>query len=90
MYSRTWEFLVDLNIFCIEKMKDYFDISTPLVRASDYSVTEHNTQRLVDLCSCVGADTYLSGKDGSQYMDMSLFGYKINLEILILKVNLLI
>ena len=36
-------------------------------------LSQEPTQRLLDICNAVGADTYLSGVDGEQYMNMELF-----------------
>lgn len=42
-------------------------------RSSAYQTTDESTQRLIDLCRAVGADTYLSGADGHKYMDVGKF-----------------
>ena len=36
-------------------------------------LSEEPTQRLVDICRQVGADSYLSGVDGARYMEMERF-----------------
>jgi WbqC-like protein family len=46
----------------------------PVRRASALGVTASDaTERLVALCRAVGADTYLAGRDGARYMDLSCF-----------------
>ncbi|MEU3572994.1 WbqC family protein [Kitasatospora sp. NPDC036755] len=43
------------------------------VRSSTLSADSGRTQRLVDLCQAVGADTYLCGTGGSRYVEPDLF-----------------
>ncbi|MET8543229.1 WbqC family protein [Kitasatospora sp. NPDC004799] len=43
------------------------------VRSSTLSAGSGRTQRLVDLCRAVGADTYLCGTGGSRYIEPGLF-----------------
>ncbi len=73
LYTQEWEYLVQLNIEIILRVVEILGIKTKIVRASDYAVSSRRTQRLVDLCKLLGADTYLSGVSGPDYMDMSLF-----------------
>jgi hypothetical protein len=72
-FLKEWEYLVDINInfidFFIQKMG--IDTKTPL--ASKLSLREDPTYRLIDICKEVGADTYLAGKDGRNYMDIESF-----------------
>ena len=72
-YRRQWQTLGEVNVAAIRMLVKMLGITTPLVMASDYSVTTVNTQRLIDLCQKMGADTYLSGVGGEDYMDMALF-----------------
>jgi len=73
LYEKEWYSLAELNIFVTEEIMKFLGIKTPLVRASHYKVTDECTQRLVDLCRAVKADTYLAGADGHKYMDMEMF-----------------
>ena len=45
----------------------------PFVKASDYDLTADPTDRLIDICKILKADTYLSGRDGVKYMNMERF-----------------
>ena len=73
LYGQSWECLGDINIFVIKKISWVLGIQTKIVKASDYQATEDNTQRLIDLCEFVGADSYLSGRDGPNYLDLDKF-----------------
>ena len=41
--------------------------------SSEYNVSSMSTERIIDLCKKTGADTYLSGAGGKDYMDVTLF-----------------
>lgn len=73
MYEKSWDKLVDINIAFIELCVRLLGIKTPIMRASRMDISSARTQRLVDICQCLGANRYLSGQDGPSYMDMSLF-----------------
>ena len=73
-FSRDWIFLSDLNIFLIRKLCKILGLGDKqTVIASDLNPTDEPTERLIDICKSLGADTYLSGKDGGKYMDLNRF-----------------
>jgi hypothetical protein len=45
----------------------------PDVRASTLDCSEAPTDRLIDICRALGADTYLAGAGGAAYMDFARF-----------------
>jgi hypothetical protein len=66
--------LAALNTAVIRWMCEVFDLRTPLHLASECGpLPEEPTRRLTELCRRNGADAYLSGKDGPNYMDLSVF-----------------
>jgi WbqC-like protein len=73
-YAQPWRWLSDLNIYLAEKIRHLLGLGgKKTVKASDFDLSEEPTQRLIDLCRAVGANTYLSGREGPAYMDMSRF-----------------
>ena len=64
-------FDLDLETTC--KTMEWLGIRIPIVRESELGVKTTGTQRLVDICRAVGADTYVSGRGGREYMDEGLF-----------------
>ena len=73
-YSENWESLSDLNIFLIKRLRTALGLQQrPAVKASDYDLREDPTDRLIDICKALKADTYLSGQDGTVYMDLERF-----------------
>ena len=82
IYDEKLEFLVELNIILITKIKNILGIDTPLVLASE--LPEQNikgTELLLFYCEELNADSYLSGSGGKQYLNEELFmERKIGLE----------
>ncbi|MCF8050005.1 MAG: WbqC family protein [Desulfobacterales bacterium] len=72
--SQHWRRLSDLNIGLVEALMAALGLTeTDTVQASEMSLREEPTDRLIDVCRSVGADVYLSGKDGANYMDLARF-----------------
>ena len=72
-FSRHWENLVEINVHIIRYLNRALGVNKEIVLASRLSLSEEPTERLVDICKHVHADTYLSGKDGAKYMNPDTF-----------------
>lgn len=72
-YSVEWESFVELNIALINGLCNLLGIEVKTRIASELSLREDPTDRLIDICTALGADTYLSGADGAKYMEMDKF-----------------
>jgi len=74
VYSQDWEFIAELNMVLIERLRDALGLDQrPTVKASEFDLRQDPTDRLIDICMALNADTYLSGKDGVNYMDLERF-----------------
>lgn len=73
VYAVEWELLAKLNIQLVEELRKLLKIETKTVVASEMELSEDPTERLIDVCLNVGADTYFSGPGGADYMDMGKF-----------------
>ena len=74
IYSKDWEYLADLNIYFVERLKDALGLSQkPAIKSSQLELRKDPTDRLIDICKAVKADTYMSGQDGVKYMDLERF-----------------
>lgn len=80
-YSAKWERLMDISLATVNYALNYLNIRTPLKMSSEYDLQSTSTERIIDLCKKTGADTYLSGAGGKDYMDLSLFE-KNNIKLL--------
>jgi WbqC-like protein family len=68
------ESLSDLNCRIIIQAAEFLGLKTKFVKSSDLPAIETtSTQALVDLTKLAGADTYISGGEGINYLDMDLW-----------------
>ena len=81
IYRKEWNYLVELNIATVNYLKNALKITTPIKLESEIGTTKTHTERIIEICKKTGADTYLSGAGGKDYMDEGLFEQnKIKLE----------
>jgi hypothetical protein len=73
LYRRRHDTLFGFNLETIQTVMKWLDIGIPVVRESQLGVTGEGTQRLINACKAMGADTYVSGAGGKNYMDEKLF-----------------
>jgi hypothetical protein len=74
IFSRKWEFVSELNIRLIERLKDTLQMQEKKTTVSSkLMLREDPTDRLIDICKALGADTYLAGRGGADYMDARRF-----------------
>jgi hypothetical protein len=72
-YFQKWTWLALLNEELILKICGLLNIKTLFMKASSLDVSGSKSDLLLDICEKVGADTYLSGPSGHQYLDESRF-----------------
>jgi|SRR5579863_9803433 len=73
IYSTEWSFLFELNLETMKKTMQWLGIDTPIVRESELQAMGESTERLVNICKSLGADTYISGIGGKGYLQEELF-----------------
>jgi hypothetical protein len=73
LYKKEWSMLFDLDLETIKKTMEWLRIKMPIVRESGLRVSGKGTERLINVCEEVGADTYVSGSGGESYLDEGLF-----------------
>jgi len=74
LISRKWDNLADLNIATVEWLMKCFKIRAKILVASTMpEFSSEPTQRLIEICRHIHADTYLSGAGGREYLDVSAF-----------------
>lgn len=72
--NEPFELLRDLNAELIRLMGGFLGCRAPLYMASDLGVTNTDpTGRLLELCTALKADAYLSGQEGRVYLDRDVF-----------------
>lgn len=73
VYGRPAGLLADFNLQLLELCREFLNIGTPVVRASELPETGRATRRLISLVQSVQGRTYVSGSGGRNYLDESLF-----------------
>lgn len=72
--SPNWEMLAPLNIFGVKRLAAILGIDTPLYLASELGTfPEDPDERLIAITKHFGADTYLAGSGGRNYMDLDRY-----------------
>jgi hypothetical protein len=69
IYARPWEKLADLNATLIRLILGFLGIDRPVTIGG---VEGESTQLVVNLCREAGADAYLSGVHGRDYLDEAM------------------
>ena len=73
LLDRPWTRLFELDMATIEWAMSALGIGTPITYLSELDVGGTGSELLLEVCRAVGADRYLSGPGGKQYMDLSRF-----------------
>ncbi len=61
-YSHSWKKLHEAAFYLLRLLLDALEIKTPIVRSSELNVPGEATERLINICKELGADTYLTGE----------------------------
>lgn len=69
LYEREWSAFADMTCGFIELILKFLGIRRPLERASALGLDSRGADLIPALCRAVGADTYLSGIHGRDYLD---------------------
>jgi len=72
---KKYDTLFDYNFELLCQMLIWFDIRTPFLgfTSSLNLISENGSDKCLEICQKVDADTYLSGSSGKDYLDLSLF-----------------
>ncbi len=73
IYAREWDSLSDLNETLIREIMALLQIRTPIRKLSDLKADGKSTELIVNFCRDLGADEYLSGTHGRDYLDQGSF-----------------
>jgi hypothetical protein len=73
LFEKHWDMLFDLDFETMKKLMEWLGITVPIIKESELNVSGKGGQRLINVCKAIGADTYISGKGGRNYLEESLF-----------------
>ena len=69
LYKREWDRLVDISEVIIRYLMEVLGIKPKVIKCSDLGLHSQGTDLIIDVCKKIGADTFLSGKHGKDYLD---------------------
>jgi hypothetical protein len=73
IFSRKFETLSELNIFSIKKIAKILGLETKFVHSKDLCTDGTKDDKLLKICECIGADSYLSGPNAKNYIKNDKF-----------------
>lgn len=73
LFKKEWEKLSLLNEEIIKYLFKQLEISAKIIRASDLDVQGKGTDLLLNICKQIGADEYVSGRHGEDYLELEKF-----------------
>jgi len=66
--------LIGLNLHLIKAIAELLGIKAKMMRSSEFPYAgKEKNEKLVSMCKFLGADVYLSGSGGKNYVDETLF-----------------
>jgi len=73
VYKREWDRLVELNEYMLQWFLKILGIDVKFLDASKFSFEGKKSALVLDMCSKLNADTYIFGKLGKDYVEISAF-----------------
>jgi hypothetical protein len=81
LYKKEWNSLFELNYETLTKTIEWIGLKIEIIKESELNINGTSTERLVNICKSIDAETYVSGIGGKEYLDESIFEKnKIKLE----------
>ncbi len=72
-YAARWEKLCKLNVHIVKFILNEFALSPEIYFESELNIHSTRTDRIIDICARLKADTYLSGAGGREYLEEEKF-----------------
>lgn len=73
IYEKEYKYLVDVNVDSITAILDYLKINKKIIFSSSLNITTQKTDRIIDICKTLKADTYISGQGAKDYLIVEKF-----------------
>lgn len=73
LYKAEWLRLADLNETIIRYLLESFSTNVKIIRSSELQVEGGKGELILHICRKLGADVYLSGVSGGDYLDLEKF-----------------
>ena len=73
-YSREWEYLVDIDLYFVQKLAECLGMGNKkIVRSSTLNVEGDRIERLIKICKLFEADIFYEGAAGKNYIQEKSF-----------------
>lgn len=74
LYNQSWDTIAEVNIQSLRDIFAMLEIDIPTRLTSDLDIhSATTTGRIIDICEQVGADEYISGSTGKEYLEVEQF-----------------
>ena len=72
IFKKRMEYLAECNVEILKATFEILGIDKQIVMTSDWNLQQKKTDLVVEVCQKVGADTYISGLGGANYLDKQI------------------
>ena len=82
-YQKKFDKLIELNLEIIEFLMNKFKIKTKIMFSSELNISEKGSERILQICKSLDANSYLSGIGGKKYLVLDSFkknGISVNFQ----------
>jgi hypothetical protein len=73
IFEKKWEMIAELDMYLIKNIINILGIKRQIEKSSLMAVTGEATDRLINICKKLGAETYLCGPGGKKYIEVERF-----------------
>lgn len=73
IYEKNFDFLIDVDMEIIKLLMKELQIKTETIFSSELGISEKGSDRILGICKKLGADVYLSGMLGGNYLNLKNF-----------------
>ncbi len=71
VYKKKWDYLIDLLEHLLKYLLVALKIDTPIKKASSLAIEGQKEELILNICKTLGANEYLSGPDGRNYLRLT-------------------
>lgn len=72
-YQKEFDKLIELNVEIIKFLMGKFKIQTKIMFSSELNISEKGSERILQICKSLDANSYLSGIGGKKYLKLDSF-----------------
>jgi hypothetical protein len=73
LYEKQFDRLIDINVEIILYLMKTLDIKTKTIFSSELNVEGMGSDRILNICKSLNADSYISGQFGKNYLNIESF-----------------